>query len=94
MGSDVETVQPKIQEIRTRLEAGLAQVDPHKRLSSAKVSYNVVSGSTLEISFSQVARIDEAEVLGVKKLVGKECFCRVKPESADSLLVKFVVPLI
>jgi hypothetical protein len=40
-----------------------------------------------------VARIDESEVLGVKRLIGDACHCSVTPQTAETLTVRFVVPL-
>ena len=40
-----------------------------------------------------VTRIEEAELLGVKKLIGEHCFCSVTPQTAETLTVRFVVPL-
>lgn len=79
--------------IKDRLEQGLADVDPHKRLLGKPVQYRVIGGQTFEIVFREVPSIDEAEVLGVKRLIGEECFCRVAPQTAETLLVRFVVPL-
>src|SRR5690348_3214480 len=64
-------------EIQARLAAGLARVDPHHRLLGRPVSYRVIAGQTFEIVYRDVARIEEAELLGVKKLIGEHCFCSV-----------------
>lgn len=79
--------------LQERLEVGLPEVDPHRRLVGRPVQYRVISGQTFEIVYREVPSIDEAEVLGVKRLIGQECFCRVAPQTAETLLVRFVVPL-
>ena len=53
----------------------------------------LIAGQTLELVFSEVPKIDEAEVLGVKRLIGQACYCSVTPATAETLTVKFVVPL-
>ncbi|NIQ55693.1 MAG: hypothetical protein GWN71_20720 [Gammaproteobacteria bacterium] len=57
------------------------------------MSYRLVSGQAVEIVYREVTSIDEAEVQGVKRLVGAACFCSVLPETAETLTVRFVVPL-
>ncbi len=79
--------------IQERLAAGLAKVDPHHRLLGRPVAYQVIAGQTFEITYRDVARIEEAELLGVKKLIGERCFCSVTPQTAETLTVRFVVPL-
>jgi hypothetical protein len=80
-----------LQALQRRLADGLAAVDPHHRLLGRPVSYRVIDGKTVEITFRDVAGIAEAEVLGVKRLIGQECFCTVSPQTAEQLTVKFVV---
>ena len=80
-------------EVQERLQQGLSRVDPHRRLVGRPVTHNVIAGQTLEIVYKEVPKIDEAEVLGVKKLIGQQCFCSVTPSTAETLTVKFVVPL-
>ncbi len=82
-----------ISEVQHRLADGLASVDPHHRLLGRPVSYRVIDGQTLEITYRDVAGIAEAEVLGVKRVIGMECFCTVAPQTAESVIVRFVVPL-
>lgn len=82
-----------LQALQRRLADGLAAVDPHHRLLGRPVSYRVIDGTTVEITFRDVAGIAEAEVLGVKRLIGQECFCTVSPQSAERLIVRFVVSL-
>jgi hypothetical protein len=57
------------------------------------VSYRVIDGRTLEVTYRDVAGIAEAEVLGVKRILGKECYCTVAPQTAESVTVRFVMPL-
>jgi hypothetical protein len=57
------------------------------------VSYRVIDGQTLEITYRDVAGIAEAEVLGVKRILGKDSYCTVAPQTAESVTVRFVVPL-
>jgi hypothetical protein len=87
------TATEAINELRRKLAAGLAKIDPHHRLLGRPVSYRVVDGQMLEITFRDVAGIAEAEVLGVKRIIGEDCFCSVSPQTAEQLIVRFVVPL-
>ncbi len=80
-------------EIQERLRTGLEGVDPHHRLVGRPVSFRIISGQAFEILYRDVPSIDEAEVLGVKRLLGEECFCSVSPQTAETLSVRFVVPL-
>lgn len=80
-------------EVQRQLQDGLPKVDPHHRLAGRPVSYHVVSGQTLEITYRDVPSIDETELLGVKRLIGKDCFCTVLPQTAETVTVRFVVPL-
>ena len=86
-------LRERLSEIQRRLSDGLAKVDPHHRLRGRPTSYQVISGETFEIVYRDVSRIDEAEVLGVKKLIGEQCFCSVTPQTAETVTVRFVVPL-
>jgi hypothetical protein len=81
-----------INDLQRKLTEGLAQIDPHHRLLGRPVSYRVIDGRTLEITYRDVAGIAEAEVLGVKRIIG-DCFCSVSPQSSERLIVRFVVPL-
>ena len=83
----------RLEEIQDRLALGLAQVDPHRRLRDRPVTYRVIAGQTLEITYKDVFRIDEAEVIGVKHLIGEHCYCSITPQTAETLTVRFVVPL-
>jgi hypothetical protein len=86
-------LRARLSEIQRRLDWGLASVDPHHRLVGRPVSYRVTSGQTLEIVFRDVASVDETEMSGVKRLIGHTCFCRVTPQSAETVTVRFVIPL-
>jgi hypothetical protein len=79
--------------IQHRLADGLAQIDPHHRLLGRPVAYRIVDGTTLEITYRDVPGIAEAEVLGVKRVIGVECFCTVSPQTAETVTVRFVVSL-
>lgn len=83
----------QINEIQRRLAEGLGRIDPHHRLLGRPVSYRVIDGQTFEITYRDVPGIAEAEVLGVKRLIGQECFCTVGPQTAESVTVRFVVAL-
>jgi hypothetical protein len=86
-------VTEPINELQRRLTDGLAKIDPHHRLLGRPVSYRVIDAQTLEITYRDVAGIAEAEVLGVKRLIGRACFCTVSPQTAESLTVRFVVSI-
>lgn len=83
----------RIDAIRRQLDQGLARIDSHHRLLGRPVSYRLIDGQTLEITFRDVAGIAEAEVLGVKRMLGKESYCTVSPQTSESVTVRFVVPL-
>ena len=61
-------LRARLTQLRERLQQGLPGIDAHRRLTGRPVSYHVISGQTLEIVFREVPKIDESEVLGVKKL--------------------------
>jgi hypothetical protein len=82
-----------LKDLQRRLTDGLAGIDHHHRLLGRPVSYRVIDDKTVEITFRDVAGIAEAEVLGVKRLIGQDCFCTVSPQSAERLIVRFVVSL-
>lgn len=82
-----------INDLQRKLADGLAKIDPHHRLLGRPMTYRVIDGQTLEITYRDVAGIAEAEVLGVKRLIGRDCFCTVSPQTAERLIVRFVVPL-
>jgi hypothetical protein len=85
--------QERLTAIKRSLAAGLEKVDPFRRLRDRPVRYQLTAGQTLEITFRDVPSIGEAEVLGVKKLLGGKSFCTVSPQSRERLIVRFVVPL-
>lgn len=87
------TTTEAITDLLRRLAEGLAKIDPHHRLLGRPVSYRVIDGQTIEITYRDVAGIAEAEVLGVKRIIGRDCFCSVSPQTAEQLTVRFVVPL-
>jgi hypothetical protein len=82
-----------IGELQRKLAEGLARIDPHHRLLGRPVSYRVIDGRAIEITYRDVAGIAEAEVLGVKRIIGEDCFCTVSPQTAEQIIVRFVVPL-
>ena len=82
-----------ITDLQRRLADGLARIDPHHRLLGRPVSYRVIDGQALEITYRDVAGIADAEVLGVKRLIGQECSCSITPQTAERLIVRFVVQL-
>ena len=85
--------QERLTAIKESFAAGLEKVDPFHRLRDRPVRYQLTAGQTLEITFRDVPSIGEAEVLGVKKLLGGKSFCTVSPQSRERLIVRFVVPL-
>lgn len=87
------TTTEAITDMLRRLADGLAKIDPHHRLLGRPVSYRVIDGQMIEITYRDVAGIAEAEVLGVKRILGRDCFCSVSPQTAEQLTVRFVVPL-
>jgi len=82
-----------ITDLQRRLAEGLAKIDPHHRLLGRPMTYRLIDGQTLEITFRDVSGIAETEVQGVKQLLGQECYCSVSPQSAERLTVRFVVAL-
>ena len=80
-------------DIRQRLVEGLAKIDPHHRLLGRPVTYRMIDGRTLEITYRDVVGIADAEMLGVKRVIGRECFCTVSPQTSERLTVRFVVSL-
>ncbi len=93
--SDVPEVaaHERVAEIRRALTDGLARIDPHHRLVGRPVSYRLIDGASLEITYRDVPGIAEAEVLGVKRLLPHESFCSVSPQTAETVTVRFVVTL-
>ena len=82
-----------ISDLQRRLADGLAKIDPHHRLLGRPVTYRVIDGRALEITYRDVAGIADAEVLGVKRILGQDCSCSVSPQTAEQLTVRFVIPL-
>jgi len=82
-----------ITELQRRLADGLAKIDPHHRLLGRPVSYRVIDGQMLEITYRDVAGIADAEVNGVKRLIGRDCSFSISPQTAEQIMVRFVVPL-
>ena len=82
-----------ITELQRRLADGLAKIDPHHRLLGRPVSYRVIDGQMLEITYRDVAGIADAEVNGVKRIIGRDCSCSVSPQTAEQISVRFVVAL-
>jgi hypothetical protein len=87
------TTTDAITELQRRLADGLAKIDPHHRLLGRPVSYRVIDGQMLEITYRDVAGIADAEVNGVKRIIGRDCSCSVSPQTAEQISVRFVVPL-
>ncbi len=85
--------QARLTAIKDSLENGLAKVDPYRRLHGRPVRYQLTAGQTLEITFRDVPSIGEAEVNGVKRLLGGKTFCTVSPQSRERLIVRFVVAI-
>jgi hypothetical protein len=79
--------------IQRRLAEGLPRIDPHHRLAGRPVSYRVLDGRTLEIAYRDVAGIADAELTGVKRLIGADCSWTVSPQTAETVTVRFVVEL-
>jgi hypothetical protein len=86
-------LRERLSEIQKRLAGGLWKVDPHHRLAGRPVSYQVIAGHTFEITFRDVPRVDEAELMGIKRLIGEQCVCSISPQTAETINVSFVVPL-
>jgi hypothetical protein len=87
------TATEAITELQRKLAEGLARIDPHHRLLGRPVSYRVIDGQMIEIIYRDVAGIADAEVLGWKRLIGQDCSCSISPQTAERIVVRFVVPL-
>ena len=87
------TTTDAITELQRRLADGLATIDPYHRLLGRPVTYRVIDGQMLEITYRDVAGIADAEVNGVKRIIGRDCSCSVSPQTAEQISVRFVVPL-
>ena len=86
-------LQDRLLAMQRRLEQGLPDADPHRRLLGRPVSYQVIAGQTFEITYRDVTRIDETEVRGVKRLIGEDCHWTVTPQGRETITVRFVVPV-
>ena len=91
-GTDA-TMRARLSALQERVRTQLRSVDAHQRLVGRPLSYNVIAGQTVEIVFREVPSIDESDVLAIKRIIGEACFCTVTPETAETLTVRFVVPL-
>jgi hypothetical protein len=87
------TATEAITELQRKLADGLAKIDPHHRLLGRPVTYRVIDGQMLEITYRDVAGIADAEVNGVKRIIGRDCSCAVSPQTAEQISVRFVVSL-
>lgn len=87
------TRQEAAQEIRRRLTLSVAGIDPHHRLAGRPVSYRVLDGRTLEITYRDVPGIADAEINAVKRLLGAAAACTISPQTAETVTVRFVVEL-
>jgi hypothetical protein len=87
------TTTDAITELQRKLADGLAKIDPHHRLLGRPVTYRVIDGKALEITYRDVAGIADAEVLGVKRIIGQDCSCSISPQGAERITVRFVVEL-
>lgn len=86
-------LRERLGEIQKRLAEELPRVDPHRRLAGRPVAYQVIAGRTLEVTYRDVPRIDESELVGMKRVMGTHCVCSITPQTAETLTVRFVVPL-
>lgn len=82
-----------ITDLQRKLAEGLAKIDPHHRLLGRPVTYRVIDGRTIEVTYRDVAGIADTEVLGVKRVIGQECSCSISPQTAERIIVRFVVQL-
>jgi len=83
--------QQYLRDIRRRFEEGIERLDQHHRLRGRRMTYRVSAPRTVEIVFHDVARIEESELLGLKKAVGAPCYCSVEPQTAETLRIRVVV---
>lgn len=86
-------LRARLGEIQELLRDRLTTVDPHHRLSGRPMTFHVIGSETIEIVYRDVPSIDESEVLGIKRLIGESCHCRVTPQTAETITVRFVIPL-
>jgi hypothetical protein len=83
----------RIDDIQRQLAQGLGRIDPHHRLLGRPMSFRVIDGRALEITFRDVTGIAEAEAQGVKRVLGVDSTYSVSPQTAEQVTVRFVVPL-
>ncbi len=86
-------LRERLNRIQQQLSTGLEGVDPHHKLAGRPATYRVIAGRTFEIVFRDVTSITEAEMLGLKRVIGEECYCSVEPQTAETVSVRVVVPL-
>lgn len=79
--------------IQRRVADGLARLGPHHRLAGRPVTYRVLEGRALEITYRDVAGVADADLAGLKRLIGADCACTISPQTAESVTVRVVVPL-
>jgi hypothetical protein len=80
-----------LREVRRRLEDGLGRLDQHHRLRGRPMTFRITAPRTIEIVYRDVTRIEESELLGLKKVLGTTCYCSVEPQTAETLTVRIVV---
>jgi len=88
-----QATRERLTTIKESLATGLAAVDPYRRLRDHPIRFQLTAGQALEITFRDVPSIGEAEIIGVKRLLGGKSFCTVSPQTRERLTVRFVVPL-
>jgi hypothetical protein len=79
--------------LQRRLNDGLARLGAHHRLAGRPVTYRILDGRALEITYRDVAGVADADLAGIKRLLGDDCACSISPQTAESLTVRFVVAL-
>src|SRR2546430_10286159 len=72
-----------ISDLQRKLAEGLAKIDPHHRLLGRPVTYRVIDGKMLEITYRDLAGIADAELLGWNRIVGQDCPCSLSPQTAE-----------
>jgi hypothetical protein len=82
-----------ITDLQRKLADGLARIDPHHRLLGRPVTYRVIDGRMIEVTYRDVAGIADAELLGWKRIIGQDCSCSISPQTSERIIVRFVVPL-
>ena len=92
MSEHLALTSEALTELQRHVADGLARIDPHHRLLGRRIRYRIIDGQAFEITFRDVPGIAEAELLGLKRLIGTECFCTVSPQTAESVTVRLVVP--